>query len=153
LLDSLTEEENSIQVLCLCETWITPSKLDLLYLKGFKLATSFSRTNHDGGGVCILVKEDIESEELCEISKLSVETIFETCAIEITNLNLIVVTMYFPDKKRNPELFFSSLERLLQTICRKKFIKKNIVITGDFNIDMLVVSALATTLMELNVKF
>lgn len=149
----MTEEDKSLQVLCLSETWISPSKLDLLRLDDFKLAASFSRSNCDGGGVSIFIRENIECEELCEVSKLSVEPVFETCAINIPCLNLIIVTIYIPDNKRNPDLFFNMLKKLLQLLCREKFNKRNIVIGGDFNIDMLVTSTQALALLELMSSF
>ena len=148
LLEAATDEDKTIQALCLSETWITTSKLDLLHVDGFKLASCFCRSATEGGGVCILLKEEIDFNELQEISKMSVESIFEACAIEVPNLNLILIQIYWPNSKRMPNIFYNSLTKLLQYI-QKKFKKRKVVLGGDFNVNMLDKSTSSTYLLDL----
>lgn len=134
------------------ETWVTESKSELLYVDGYKLATSFKRSEHTGGGVCIFVKDNIDYRELDSINKKSIEFIFETCAIEILKLDLIIIVIYWPDDTRMPDLFYESLEKLLK-FTQVKYTKKRIMIGGDFNVDMLIHNPPSIKLLELFKSF
>lgn len=134
--------------MCLTETWISQSKIDLLRVDGFKLAASFCRSHHAAGGTCILLEDKTEFIELKEINRMNIEFIFETCAIEIPKLELIVIVIYWPDHTRMPNIFFNSLTNLLQHV-KTKYLRKHVIIGGDFNIDMLVTSMLRSDLIDL----
>ncbi|KAI8428414.1 hypothetical protein MSG28_007239 [Choristoneura fumiferana] len=53
------DNEENMHALCFTETWITPSKLDLLRIDGYQLASSFCRTNCEGGGVLSEMGQDV----------------------------------------------------------------------------------------------
>lgn len=135
LIEALTEEID-FTTLCFSETWISTAKTDLLSLEGYTLASHFSRTNREGGGVCILVKDQIQFIELEEIKMLSVEYIVELCAIEFVSLNTVLIVIYWPDSKREVATFNTQLDKLFKLLTTK-YLKKNIVIGGDLNIDFL----------------
>lgn len=147
LIEALTEEYN-LAALCLTETWITKSKVDLLCLEGYTLASLFTRTNREGGGVCIFVKEQIHFIELEDVVDLSVEYIVELCAIEITSLNLILIVIYWPDGNRQVDLFNVQFEKLLKLLTTK-YLKKNVIIGGDLNTDFLGKSTQAKTILNI----
>lgn len=132
----------------MAETWITEVKKDLLQLEGFQRVASFNRVNYNCGGVCIFVKEGIKVIERTDIAELTTEYVFETCAVEIPKLNIILVLIYWPERNRQAELFFRSLEKLLHIVTLQNSNKK-IIIGGDFNIDVLVPDNLTNTLNNL----
>jgi exonuclease III len=138
LLTSLTNEQTNLHILCLTETWLTYSKLDLLQVDGYLLASSYCRSNREGGGVCILVKEggDIDFAECSDINVMSIEYIFEVCGIDLPNHNLLIINLYWPDSKRMPDTFYNCLTSLLQLL-QKKYSSRDIVIGGDLNVNIL----------------
>lgn len=124
----MEEEKNlDISVLCLTETWISERKQDLLKMDDFNYATSFCRKKHEGGGVCIMLKKGVDFKERKDITEISTEYIFETCALEICNMNLLIIVIYWPEKNRETDLFFGSLEQLLHVLS-SKYSRKNIII-------------------------
>lgn len=152
LLEATLDHIKNIKAICITETWITTSKKDLLSIEGFNLASSFCRSEREGGGVCILLKNDEDCKERTDISNLAVESIFEICAIELPKINVVLVALYWPDSKRQPEMFYESLSKLLQLLMIKDRIK-NIIIGGDFNINILEQNNLTTRLLNLMKNF
>lgn len=148
LLEAASQENSNIKAICLSETRITVRKKKLLQLDNFQLASSFCRVSRKGGGVCIFLRENIEFKERQDIVNKSVEFIFEVCAVEIPKLNLLLVTLYWPDKNREPEVFFNSLTKLPEFTSIKDG-SKNILIGGDFNIDVSEASNLTARLLNL----
>lgn len=138
LLTSLTNELKNLDILCLNETWLTFSKLDLLQVDGYSLASFYCRPCREGGGVCILVKEgaNIDFTECSNINVLSKESIFEVCGIDIPKHNILIINLYWPNSKRMPETFYSSLINLLKLL-QKKYRSRDIVIGGDLNVNIL----------------
>lgn len=112
LLEALVEEYN-VTALCLTETWITYYKKDLLVLRGYNVASAFYRNNHEAGGVCILLKDNIDYKECSEIDSLSIEFIFEICAIEIPIFNLILIVIYWPENNRQTNIFLHPARKTL----------------------------------------
>lgn len=116
LLEDLLEETKSIQVICVTETWLNEEKLRLLQLNNYDIVSRFCRKNHGGGGVCIFVNKSFECSGRLDIELLSVESIFEICAIEVPKANLLIVNLYWPNSKREIEVFYTCLEKLLELL-------------------------------------
>ncbi|KAL4718935.1 hypothetical protein ACJJTC_009972 [Scirpophaga incertulas] len=71
-LESFLDSRPSVyQAICISETWLTKGKSELINFTAYNLASSFYRQNCAGGGVCILLHEDLEFNELKEIMDLS----------------------------------------------------------------------------------
>lgn len=126
-------QESRLEVLCLSETFLTENKQSYIQIDGYRMAASYCRKNRKRGGVAILVKENLEVEERKDISNLSVEFIIEYCSIEIKCLNLLIICIYRSD--REMEVFQESFIKLLNKL--KSESRKNIIIGGDFNINIL----------------
>lgn len=136
LLEALLDERPDLNAVCITESWLAKGKIDLLQINGYFIASSFCRQNHEGGCVCILLKEHTEYKEREDIVKLSIEFVIELCAIEIPSLNILIITVYWPDNSREIDLFHEHLEKLLQLITSKDK-TKSIIIGGDLNVDFL----------------
>lgn len=110
IIEALLEEKPDLKALCISETWLNSEKLQYLHINGFFIATSTCRENREGGGVCILLRNFIEYKERIDIKKMSVESIFEICGIELCNTNvvLIVVSSYIGRIVVKEETFFTN---------------------------------------------
>lgn len=105
---------NSVDIICLTETFIKRGSETNLKLNNYTVASQFTRTRQRRGGTCILIKKHLDFIPLCELYKIvePVENHFEYCGIKINSLNVTVIVIY-----RTPssdiELFFGKLESLL----------------------------------------
>lgn len=134
-LQELEENNKYIDVLCITEHFMKSGDEQFLEVPDFHIAARYSRENSKRGGSCILVRRPNEWKEIKNIEKLSVNRNFECCAIESTITNTIIVCVYRIPKNSNMQHFFTKLEQLLGIVSKSG--KKNIIITGDFNIDIL----------------
>lgn len=152
LLEALIEEQPNINVICITETWMNKEKLKLLNINNYTPGSSFCREQHEGGGVCILVKSTLNYIERTDIKSQSLEYIFETCAIEIPEINLLIINLYWPDSNREVEVFYTCLEKLLKLLALKDNNKK-VIFGGDFNVNFLTNNKAKRTLSNLMLTY
>lgn len=105
-----------------------------MQIAGYKIASSYSRSTRTGGGVCILLQEYIEYKEISAITDMSMEYILEVCACELPKENLLLITLYW--NRREEDISFKQLKQIL-TYINNKYSTRNIIIGGDFNINIL----------------
>jgi hypothetical protein len=133
-IKELEETLKSIDIICLSETFISKGDEKNVRLHNHVLGSHWSRPNLKRGGVCILVKNDLNFVNLEIMKEFSMQNVFECCGISLTDSNLVVVCIYTtpnPDKS----LFLHKLESLLYRLTKK--LNKKIVLAGDLNIDIL----------------
>lgn len=58
----------------------------------------------------MLMRDGIEFKERKNIIDISTEYKLEIGTLQDHNMNLLVIVLYWPEKYRNTELFFSSLD-------------------------------------------
>lgn len=150
LVESFIDQDPIYQSICGTESWLTEEKLKLLKFNGYKFAASFCRKNRVGGGVCILLQEDIESEEIQEIADMSIEYVIEACALILKKENIMIVTVYW--NRRKEVIFYEQLDKILNFI-REKYYKFTVIIGGDFNTDMLQTTPKSTKLLNFMLEF
>lgn len=128
-----------INVICLAEHWCKTN--ECVTIDSFDLATRFCRTSKVGGGVCTFVSIG-STYSVFDVSDLAMETLFEVCAIKVTNFPgimlkapIIIVTLYGPprDTIAESDLFLGKLELLLTQLLSTNC---TFYILGDFNIHM-----------------
>lgn len=107
---------------------------EMIRLPGYKIASLFCRKKHTLGGVCIAIKECFDYIVRDDIVKFSKEFIIEFSAIEIPQINTIVIGLYRADRSAN--IFYEQMTKVLNKLNHQDR-NKYIVIGGDFNIDML----------------
>ena len=76
LLQIMTNKNSSVDVLLLCETFLTPKTEKLVNIPGYQLVTN-NRNKHKGGGVAMLIREGItfrKNQELCYMSDKELES-------------------------------------------------------------------------------
>lgn len=114
---------------------MTNDKLALIQFSNYNFSASYCRKNRGGGGVAILTQDHLESIERTDITDMSIEYILEVCASELPHSNLLLIIMYW--NRREEDKFYEQLNKILKYISNKYW-KYNIVIGGDFNIDVIV---------------
>ena len=132
-LSELSQSIGQIDFICLTETFMKKGSESNLRLPGYKLSSFFSRQEQRRGGSCILVNRDLDYIPLKIVEELACLYCFECSGIELTYFNLIVICIYRTPKS-NVHVFLDKLTTLLQTLTRQN---KNIIVCGDWNIDIL----------------
>ena len=85
----LSEEQPDL--LILSETWLCEENVHLFIPCGYKIASSFTRTNKRGGGVTIYAKMDLETETIK--IKCATEELFECCATRIKSSHQKIIAL------------------------------------------------------------
>lgn len=116
-------------IVCLSEHWLDPGEADLYVPSGYTMGSSFSRTIFKNGGSCIFLKSE-HRFEMISLGNRSIEKDFEICAVLLTDLNIIVLSLY-----RSPtgdlDVLYDSLDQSLT----KLNTKYSVVLCTDLNID------------------
>ncbi|KAG6453216.1 hypothetical protein O3G_MSEX008022 [Manduca sexta] len=98
---------------------------------GYRVASSFFWISAEGGGTMILIKDGVTHKDRQDIVKLSVERVCEVACAETSGY--IILYVYRPPSS-NILAFISKMEDIL----KKLKMNNNILVCGDFNIDLLV---------------
>lgn len=130
--------ESKPDIIALSEHKMTVQELELLKISNYVTASYFSRKSGRGGGVIILTQKNINFKciETPFLQSLLLEKEFECCLAEIRTgrSSFVLGCIYRSPINTNLDQFFENLEQMLDYL-NKKF--KQIVIAGDFNIDVL----------------
>ena len=59
LIQTLHEKNSSVDILLLCQTFLTAKTIRLAKIPGYTLVSKHHRQNHKGGGTAILIKDGI----------------------------------------------------------------------------------------------
>lgn len=134
-LDILLDEEQP-EIVCLDEVALTEGELAGFHINGYHYVSSFTRTHYKGGGVAIFAKDSIVCTDMRHILLPFVsEKDLEAAGIEVKlgTKKLLIIDIY---RSPNGDLqaFLSRLGGLL-TSCNGTW--NNLVLVGDFNIDLL----------------
>ncbi|KAL0829802.1 hypothetical protein ABMA28_003285 [Loxostege sticticalis] len=130
ILDELNKELNGVDVICFSETFIKLGSEKNLHLNNYKMAATFCRKERRGG-TCILINKDLDYKTIAITQTMPFS--FECCAVEITQHSLIIACIYRTPNS-NLDTFFLQLQSLLNMLTKKR--NKNIILCGDWNIDM-----------------
>jgi exonuclease III len=133
-------EEIEPQILALSEHKMSEAETEMLNLPNYSLSSTFSRINNIGGGVMILVHNNIISKckpvNIPAIQSITAEKEFECCISEFSqnNLTFVLACLYRTPQHCYLDPFLEKLEILLEILCKKY---KNVVLAGDININVL----------------
>lgn len=152
IIKTFLEEPSSSKYIALCvtETWLTPAKSNIINFQGYHLAASYNRKNRTGGGVCIIIKDNIEYIERKDIECLTIEYVVEVCAIELVKLDILLITVYWNGS--GFDIFMNQFKKILDYI-QMKFYKKKIIIGGDFNTNILQNTKESKSLLNLMLEY
>ena len=131
----LTEFNNKYSVIAITEHWLVEHKVPMVQIPKYVVGSCFVRKTNIHGGRCLLVRNNILFDELVELKTKSKEFIIECSAIKIPKSNIIIINVYRSPSGDINE-FMDTLEDIL-TDTFSKYTKYNIILCGDFNIDLL----------------
>ncbi len=148
LLLKLKERKVVVDVILLCETFITDLNKDKCNLDGFELFDEH-RKNMTKGGVAIYVNKKLSYKERKDLNYFE-EGKFESCFIEIsTKSKNIVVGEIYRIPGTNELDFISKYESIITKITQEK---KDIIIGTDQNLDYLKIHIHTNTAKFLDVN-
>lgn len=142
----LTQE--SPDIFCLSEVWLTAAEAASLSIPPYATSNHFCR-NLGYGGVAILSKPHLQITPIDTLVTYCTEKIFECTGVSLslTNINIIILSIY-----RSPSgdvgIFLDKLDTIL-ILLTKQFPKSEIIITGDFNIDLIKPSKAEKELLDI----
>jgi hypothetical protein len=122
-------------ILAVTETWLTESTATSNLIPGYIFEYE-NRKEGRGGGLGLFIKEGIEYSKPNILTNYNT---FESLVINIVqpkNPDILIIVIYRPPG-HNLELFNTEFESLLEQLTSNTLKKKRILITGDFNIDLL----------------
>lgn len=137
MLNTFLYSEAYPEVLCLQEIWLSADEAKSLKIDKYNVASYYARSNMGGGGVAILVRDDIKYEEKIWHIEMT-EKMFEAVSVNIfINDTKINVSSLYRSPVVNNEynsIFYESLEKLLMLINKHTGPK---FVCGDFNYNFL----------------
>lgn len=134
-IDELKRDCIELDVLCFTETFLKTGQENYIKLSEYEMATNYCRDKSRGGS-CILVKKGLDFKDLTFLKQHTCQNVFEICGIDIPCIKTVIICLY-----RTPTsdvtVFIKKLDNVLYELFRKNKFNGNIVITGDFNINLL----------------
>lgn len=122
-------------VLAVTETWLNANTEDAVFIPGFKFIHK-SRSDAGGGGVGFFIRNDIKFEQIIGDWTNAHNNTFESIFIKLHQANgrdVMIGTVYRPPGHKLDQ-FNDDLDQMLNKLSN---MKKNIILAGDFNIDLL----------------
>lgn len=150
----LFAQEQNVDVLCVSEHWLTNQNCNLYNIKNYTMAAIYCRPLSQGrgisthGGVCIYLKNHLKSSEIINIREMSTERDFEMVGIHIPDVNLVILVSY-RSNRGNTEKYFENLDTALMHIERSFPVDTKILLTGDFNMDLMKSEKIQQSFLEL----
>ncbi|MES9992770.1 MAG: endonuclease/exonuclease/phosphatase family protein, partial [Candidatus Thiodiazotropha sp.] len=130
-LDLIETEFRNFDVICLTETWLDiRTSDDLLDFKDFKLYRR-DRIGDSHGGICVYVRNNIYSCRRNDLELPDIECVW--IEVKTHNIKQLIGTFYRPPNSSNNVI--STIEDSIGLAFDTNI--KNILITGDFNLDIL----------------
>ena len=130
-LDILSVEAQPYDIIVLTETWLSNSVPNTdLSIPNFSPPYRCDRTDRIGGGVAVYVRDNLYARKRDDLSVNGLEAVW--LELRIDQRSLIIGGIYRPPDSNNNHwlLLEESIDRAFSQRC------ENVIITGDFNIDM-----------------
>lgn len=136
-------ECSGVDAICVSETWFIPEICDNIYkLDGYRIFRSDRVGN--AGGVAIYIRNNISCKLICSYNVPGdVECLF--IEVNYHDGKMLLGCVYRPDKYIKFDSFIEKLELLSVTY-------SEVVITGDFNCNLLVNEDLTTNMSSINLS-
>lgn len=126
-------KEYKLDVICVTEHFLTCEKIKRCHIHGYHIGSAFCREHTRGGGTMIMLKNALHAKERNDIKDMSIENEVEMAAVEIEQLDALVVSIYRPPSG-NINLFRETICELLD-LFNDSTNMRSIFCVGDFNID------------------
>lgn len=83
----LRNKNVDIDIICLSETFLKLGHESNCFIKGYELASSFSRNSQKRGGVAIFCKAHIEYKQLSFLTDMATELVLNVVASKYQSIN------------------------------------------------------------------
>ena len=146
MLHRINNETNrDISFINLQETWLNEFNKTLIHFPNYNIEYK-NRINKRGGGLAMLIKENIKYSVRSDLSSTEdKQQLYDCLFIEVNQPNkqkLILGNIYRNPGATNTCNFIKDLEILLEKIKKDK---TSIIISGDFNINLFTVTGIQTS--------
>lgn len=128
---SLALESLNSDIVCISEHWYTSEALAAVNVKGYTLQASYCRGERLHGGVAIYAKNGLSYKD-ANLERFSIPFHAEFAGIELTQLDCLVVVVYWSPSNGKFSVFTQQLENMLNVVFDRY---GKIIILGDFNCD------------------
>ena len=133
LLENLTEKGHSIDLLLVCETFLTDEKVNSCQIDNYTLVETH-RSHRRGGGVAIYINKKIKFEERLDL-QIFIDGHIESQFIEIVlNKKPVIIGELYRVPSSDLDSFFEKYTTLLEKINSEN---KTLILGTDQNIDYL----------------
>lgn len=128
----LNNLKSKVNCICISEHFLNKIQISQLQMTSYKLGSYNTRVNKKRGGTLVLTSDDRQIEDIEICKNLYKQDYFEVCGLKDLELNTNIVCCYRTPVNNNFDSFLERLEQLL-----KHFFKKQCLICGDFNINLM----------------
>ena len=127
--------DHKFSVIILLETWLTDDNKDLYSIPGYS-SHHIVRNNKNGGGVSLFVSDEFHFKFLPQFSKVSshLESLFVRLELSKSTKPIFIGGIYRPPGFNDFNLFIDDLNQYFNSSDLKS---KNIILGGDFNVNIL----------------
>nr|CAH7739392.1 unnamed protein product [Callosobruchus chinensis] len=124
---------NNIGILAISEHHLADDYIEYIKFVDFRIVTHFSRTIRKNGGAAILAKSNIECTPI-NLQNISVEGHVELCATKfiLDSSVICIVAVYRPPNG----CIYTFIDNLSRALAAVSATSRNIVLCGDFNINV-----------------
>lgn len=144
---SLFIENHDVQVLCLTEHWLRDFEVAVFNSVHYSIQSAFVRKSAIRGGSLIIVSNEIKCKERPDIANLSVERTIELSCVELEQY--IIICVYRP-----PSSDFNLFESVMEdSLAKVKCNNKQVIVCGDFNVNILELAPISIRLLNLFKSF
>ena len=137
LLDEI-QSRNSFRfdILCFVETWLDENLVNLVHINNYNLVCKHKPNRKEGGGLAMYLAQSLKYKFLDISVPAEKQHLFDCLFLEITNtaVPIVVGLTYRSPSNQSQKEFAQFLEPTLSTF---KNDKKEVIILGDMNIDLL----------------
>jgi hypothetical protein len=131
-LEVLLNDELSCDVLIITEHFLRKHEIQSVTLTDFDLMSYFCRPNIERGGSCIYTRSNVRAFDRTDYCDLAREQIFDVCAVQLLDYDLLVVGIYHSNLTSHSE-YLKLFDSLMAKINDDKL---TAIIMGDINIDL-----------------
>lgn len=133
-LEVFLNDEIFPEIFCMTEHFMTPDEADGYLLDNYKTIAYYARQRTRGhGGALIMCRNDLQCTSVPEIAELSHSDVCEVAAADWHEEGLRVVVVYRAPGS-NFEVFMETMAAVLKASVD---VKRDIIVTGDFNVHFL----------------
>lgn len=141
---------NSIDLVCINESWLSKDELAYVSLPGYRIVSEFCRYDKKGGGTLIFAKNELVVKPIIldNIAKLDIE--ISGASLKLKNGRKLNIFSIYRPPNNDVEHFFKNLEIILT---KKNFKNSDFLLVGDLNIDVGKSNSVSDRLLSLMKSF